>query len=660
MSCHHENETDYFIDSERELIINLAEPSFNLSNLPTLSFFQIDSNGMPVAVSGEYVDSAKQLRLELDLELALGTDLSKADQIVGITPETNTSLLQESSWHGETLRSLRFELRPELDNLASQTVWHGQDTVPISHLEFASNSSEINAELNIQLIEVGYAKVFAFDSLGQAIKGAILTPILESNTDLGFGPVSLSLHDPYRPVRSITNEEGYSQVGPLYIGDENAQFRVHAWAPGFCSYVSEPILFSEISEENSPKIVLNKCTNELEGPFKIAFAEEESTFKEFYDLIEYDVAYTNQDQIKIRLDHLDELPRSGFSIKVYESFAYPFQSAPIFEHSYEKFESKISIPTPIAFTTGSALSGSFTVEVIPKEPNQPEQSMRLLAKKSISRPGLDYLNSLVISSRNGNENIISGSEAGEFVINSEGCNDGDSLGFINTLQDAFFSLCKDGKAVFKSVDVRFLRDEDKQGSYERVKIYLKDRYNNISEDDPDNRNEIQIFVDYGAPEIDEVNLKMGIQLGFYQRDLIAGSGSNLDPYLFSTDRTLELQASNLQDYSFGFTRPSNCRLTNGSSQDGQEFSNLGLQISEFAIGPATSSSDQVNPCHNTENTNLISLNSDMFVFPAEPGQDAFFEFRVIDLAGNISNSYSAKIPACSDSLPIQTHACWKP
>ena len=153
MSCHHENETDYFIDSERELIINLAEPSFNLSNLPTLSFFQIDSNGMPVAVSGEYVDSAKQLRLELDLELALGTDLSKADQIVGITPETNTSLLQESSWHGETLRSLRFELRPELDNLASQTVWHGKDTVPISHLEFASNSSEINAELNIQLID---------------------------------------------------------------------------------------------------------------------------------------------------------------------------------------------------------------------------------------------------------------------------------------------------------------------------------------------------------------------------------------------------------------------------------------------------------------------------------------------------------------------------
>ena len=658
INCHHEDETDYFIDSKRELTINLAEPSFNLNNWSSFSFFQISENGLRVPMNGHYVDADKQLKLELDLNLGLDSKLSKADQIAGLSAASNTVLLQDSTWHGETSQSFRVELKPNLDqDLITQKVWYYQNTIPISHLELASNSSEIKSELTLKLIEVGFVKARAVDTQGAPIEGALITPILESQTDLGFGQVSLSFHNPYRPVRSKTDKEGHNHVGPIYTDDESAQFRLHAWAPGYCSFVSEPIMFSDIGEK-SPIVTLQRCTDDNENAFIASFAKKENTSKEYYDLIEYDLAYTNQDQISLRIDHLKEIPDSGFRVRVYENFAYPYQSDPIFEHEYERFESEISIPTPIAFSTGSALSGSFSIEISPLV-TEPSFSTRLLAKKSINLPDLDFLDSFTIVNNTDSENIVSGRDDGEFYLVSERCQEGESLGFTNTIKEAFFAPCEEGRASFKSSEVNFLRDVDRQGGFERIKVYLKDRYGNISENAPESGNEIQIFVDYGIPEINSQSLKLGIQFGFTHIDNILGSGTDLDPYVFPYEDVLVIQAGQMQNYRFGFNKPSNCRLATGSSQDGETSSNLGLEISSFSI--QSESSSKVHPCQKgLDETNLIGIDENTIEFPVEPEQDATLTLVVIDLAGNRSAPHTVSIPACGEVLPAQTHACWAP
>ena len=660
LSCHHENETDYFISSKRDLVVTLGDAGFKLSNWRSFAFFQINQDGFPIPINGRYKDDNKKLSLELDLSLALGTRLSKADQITGISPETNTVLRQKTSWHGKTVKSLRFELRPRInDELVTQKVWYGQNLIPISQLELASNASEVKSKLVIKMIEVGFAKIYVVDAASNPIQGAKLTPILESTTDLGFGKVSLSLYDPYRPVRSETNIGGYSQVGPLYIEDDNSHFRVHAWAPGYCSYVSEPFIYSALGEK-APQIVLKTCNNQKGSSLRADFASQENVYQEFYDGQEFKVAYTNQDKLSLRIDHPMEIPNSGFTVRIYESFTYPFQSAPIFEHIYEKFESEVSIPTPIAFNTGSALNGSFSIEVSPISNSEIIQNdpVRLLAKKNIGKPGVEFIESIVISNNTGAKNIISGTDKGEFYISSALCKNGDSLGFSNNFQESFFSPCQESKAFFKSKDVKFFRDLALEGGYERIKIYLKDRYGNISDDDPEANNEKEIYIDYGEPTISSQSLKLGIQAGFFQANQISGSGTDLDPYIFSQDDPLIIQASQLQNYKFGFSKPANCKLSYGTSKDGDNSSSLGLEISGFSINPDVL--NQIHTCKNSDSTKLIEIVDQMIEFPNEAEQSAKFKLKIIDSADNHSQVHTINIPACTQSLVPQNHICWSP
>lgn len=660
IGCHHENETEYYVNSKRELTVGLGNAAFNLRIPPSFSFFQINNDGFGVPINGRYANDHKKLSLDLDLNLALNQSLSVADQIAGLTAKTNTTLLEESSWHGKTSKSLRFELRPALEEeKLTQKLWYSQSTVPISHLEFASNTSKINSKLRIELVEVGFAKFYVHDTLGNAIQGAKLTPLLESTTDLGFGNTSLSLHDPYRPVRSATNIHGFAQVGPLYISDEKAHFRVHAWAPGYCSYITEPVLYSGLGEA-APQIMLKKC-DEREGVlFTAEFSNMENTYREFHDLKEYNIAYTNQDELRIRIDHHLEIPSSGFIVKIFEGFTYPYQSDPIFEHKYERFESEISIPTPIAFKTGSALSGSFSIDILTNNNSESKQneSTRLLAKKNIGKPSLEFLDSIIIGNNTGAKNIISGTDKGEFFIRSEMCKDGNSLGFMNNFQEYFFSLCEDLKANFKSKEIQLFRDLEQQGGYERIKVYLKDKFGNISDDDPNGNNEKQIFVDYGEPEINSLSLKLGIQIGFIQIEQIIGSGTNLDPYQFNSEETLILQAKQLQNYRFGFSKPANCLLSKGSIKDGEGSLNTGLEISGFLVNPEIS--DQTYGCQTSDTTNMITIEDQMLEFPMQTDQNALFKLQIIDSAGNQSQPYTINIPSCSQIVPEGTHVCWSP
>jgi hypothetical protein len=332
---------------------------------------------------------------------------------------------------------------------------------------------------------------------------------------------------------------------------------------------------------------------------------------------------------------------------------------------------------PTIFDASNDQNGNFTIIITSKLASGDTgsaPSQILYGKKNVSKPGISFMNSISVLSSELEEGVISGLNEASFTVSSDYCADGYEIGIAIGLNDVIYKECTNNFATFNSNIIPFSGLADLDGGNEELKIFLKDKYGNISDDDILSRNSVNVHIDFGKPSvsINDFSVRMGITLNSESK------GSNTEPYFFplgelvdiTTDTTIITPAT-ITDFVFRFAAPFKCRsiLT---SEDGSSANHLGDTIKGFYLTNNSSSEipSDYTACTTSEfrDVNYIevaqdrNLTSNDITFPIDTSQDATFVLKFIDLAGNITKDYlEISIPACPvDVETVEgTPICWR-
>ena len=258
------------------------------------------------------------------------------------------------------------------------------------------------------------------------------------------------------------------------------------------------------------------------------------------------------------------------------------------------------------------------------------------------------------------DGVISGLPGETFYVSTDECLPGYKIGVSIDFQPAIFSPCDDNnRSQFNSDDFDFSKVEeaDRKGFEATVKVFVTNLYDLTSLDDPASKNDRELEIDYGKPNIEDINF--GIQYGIAKATDPSGSDFAYGEAITGGGYNVQVLTPNtIGDYVFRFAQASACKTLETEADAGT----LGATISSFAIY-----SDSVttwNQCKNETEANDVTLSEDIITFPSLASENATFNFVVRDAVNHESESKTIEIIPCpSDFADLNSSGigvCWQP
>ncbi len=640
----------------------------------------IDQNSLRNLAEGSSFDSETS-RFNLTINDTMFTDLgvlSSADSITANGQDVELIAdFSDAGFSSKPLYQLRLELRPE-ELSGTQNIYYYQWLTPVDRGDIYSSDNKNLALDTIELVEVGSAEVKITDTAGNAIENASAFAILRAEVESGTADNAEAWLTPiYRPVISKTNSEGMTHVLPLNAAEGNKDFQIVAFAEGFCLFVSDLITYSE--DLTTAEINLSECQEESSDiKISTSFPNDVKIFEESdEDSNIYEVAYTNDKSMFIRVDSYSKDIRP-LEIRVYDGHNSEDENL-LLKQTTEYFKSQVEIELPNIFPSQNSTDGSFLISVTPVlnnkdlESQENQEALQLLGRKKLTAPDIDFMEQLQLKSSADVNNIVSGLTGNSFSVSQSKCLDGEAIGISVASEDAVFSECKDQVASFNVDDFSFAASSG-EGEEKSFTFYFRDRFGNVSDDDPANRNIVDVQIDYGLPTISDsdVYLKFGIAnssdaAGTDANRYIFPEGAYVDMDEDETD-TLIITPSTISNFVFRFASPSQCSY-DATAADGIYSGSNGAKLVGFKLAAnsaALSETEQIEClADEASETRDLTLSSSLVSFPTNSSSDASFVVKVIDYAGHQSQDLTVSIPAChSNAESVESDpkkpVCWRP
>lgn len=696
-SCQGENKQLLWQDEARVVsgAIQLKSPADGAN----LVMYIIDKNGEKVKVDNF---TSSQGRYEFVLDNLYFLDppfISKADKIVS---------LEKSELFPEPDKQDLYKVRMLLINetfgqdSGETAIYHKM--IPVSRNDILISTREVEFSEPINPEPAGFQKVSVVDENSAPIPDASVIGFMTGNIRNEKNEVTFSwMQEKFRPIIHKTNAEGQAILYPLDRTNEKSSYILIAWAPGYCTWVSAPlrIVAEEGTTLTSPTVSLKKCDEASEDAMglKISYHSNTLTYQESPDGSEESVsmAYFNNVSYGIRVDSFSPFIRpltialreshdangskndtvEDLSLESSVSYSYPFQS-------------DLFLSLPNKFIETGTSDGTFTINATIKKDDK-DASARLYGRKKTSSPSIAFMSDLIIAGLRTNK-VISGISGQTLFLSSSFCQSGFELG-IRFSSEIYFSPCTEEKATINVTDLTIPGSTLQIGSMTTVRMFIKDKFKNISADDLLNENELEIFVDYSNPDLASSPLTFGTHFGIVQ----TGAEAAQNPFP-TAGQPVTLTPANISSFSMRFPYADACTARSGDKGDGVLLGNQGIKISEFTISATAPTPNRIStetnestqesqpgdattettipttgptpivtgfesltftPCEQNQITLDHPLTTASMQFGTNQDDATIFYLSVRDLAGNYSDPYEYKILHCdSASLPQNAKWCW--
>lgn len=591
------------------------------------------------------------------------TDLSNPSELEKYIPP----LIKEvsSSYLDGNRNRFRIAIGSETVGQTTSIAKFGQFFVNISEQDKLSDDSII-ANRRIGLEEVGMPAVLVRDLLsGNPVENAKVA-IFSSNTILeNENQVPIWTVDYFRPIIIRTNAQGLATGRPVSIKAEDSAFQILAYADGYCSHFSATNRFS--TDTPTYSIELLPCSEDQQT-YKLAFDASEAIFTDNLESSEQEFLYTNTSSASLRID--TRFPYYGqlklLTTEVTENdLNRDIKIAA--EQIIQPMNGPISARIPIIFDTTGTENGVFAIQVQDVN-NENKTSNRLYGRKQTFSPNLLFTDTLALKSSQGVDNILSGKAGIMFNISSNACIEGAELGVAEAGSAPTFKPCVLNQASFDPSELALSTSESQLTVELSLEFYIKDRYKNISNDDPTDLHTRQITVDYGAPRLSTNSIQLQVSIGIIETST-AATGTVDNPYNFAlgeldgleTD-TVILSGATLSNFKIGFSSPSFC-ITESYEGDGLANLEASRAVHRFRISSQNDIATGLESlCQANNAAQTIDLSSDIITFPSEQTEPLSIYLFVIDAAGNESEGFSIEVPSCTgnERTTPGTPICWEP
>ena len=682
LSCRHDSKRVYLVDSQRVITGKYTSSAFTHEIDPQeLSIYRVNRQGERSQLTNTSIDNQEGIfSFHLADSQILNIDEYPLSHKLAAMGEPIFLIKNSGELSEKIIGFTTIEIRPTSLPIGEMIVPYRQFLLPITSKELLGASKTIPIVKHIELLPIGYTWVTVKDfESGQPLEGVNVMAIVDGTNNDEFGEMQAAWKIPrYHPVFSKTDAKGETAVLPLNPIGDDPRFQILGIADGYCLFVSPVLSFSENPNRVPREMLLRKCERQDKNidVYPTFITENKKIFTEEINTNNLaDVLYTNERSVTIRIDSLSSQMR-GISYQLIEGWE-DTENLSTPPTTLERFQSEITVELPIRLRSSGTENGKFMVKLYSDDllsQGEPHYTYYLYGRKNVDMPSLQFIEDTKILSATGIENVISGIKDQRFFVTSRLCLDGEEIGLSIFGRPTIFQPCTESQAEFSSNDFSF-SEEEVGGAFE-IKLFLKNRYLNISDDDIEGSHKKKIHVDYGTPDLQAYPLSFQVRFGIRKKaNLDSGIGSNAFPIQFPSGKnsdndidTVIIVPDRIDEFVIQFASPGDCYYQGASAKDGIQSGKEGYQISHFFI--ASNLEDAKNatafsPCANddkTENVSVgISLDQNSISFPSNPADKATFYFKIQDAAGHESEVYPYHIPPCSkdgDSFE-EISICWR-
>ena len=668
-SCRSDQGRVYWVDEERK--VKLAFDAQAESDLSSYVLNIIGPNGERTrAKEFSLTNDSLQFVLENDLILK-ESHHTKAETIVAMGD-------QLPSYPERVKAVARIEIRKEALDGDSGKTSYVQFPVPLLQSDLLAAKQDLKIDSSIKLEEVAYQTVKVTDlATGNPIEDASVVAVVNDYipTEDEGGKEKIWRTNIFRPILQRTDASGLTTLLPLKNITENSNFSVIAFAKGYCTYVSQPQFFST---ETIPEIKLRECpfADESTEGFVVNFNPEELTYTDNINGVDRLVAYTPLREMRVRVDSYSPVIR-GLKIRITESHELDggensnlniIKLEDNLDKYVFKFNSELTIDLPLLFQYNGTDNGEYIVRVLGADVDLTENvddrlKAHMYGSKNTDAPSIEFASNVTIRGPV-KEDVLSGKDDSEFYVSSKLCTSGFEIG----VGQVFKPCNENGEATFTIGEVSLINKSNQLGGNETLKIFLKNRYKLISKDDHLERNHFEVFVDYGDPTFE--SMELGKDFGFANAS--DQKGTDEFPYVFpigilsgESTNTIIIDKSSLADTVFRFPSVEKCIYKGNAVQEGSTLGdNTGVTVESIGIAASEEGLADTTTfvsCVEGESARDIQLDASLISFPSDATQEAEFYLMMTDPAGHRSPATRFTIPACPENVLTTegTAFCWQ-
>jgi hypothetical protein len=513
--------------------------------------------------------------------------------------------------------------------------------------------------------KVSLVRARIVDAQARPIVGALVTvvPLLNSSNREGDAELlDFTREVNFTPVSSYSDSEGKVSLWPVpWDIQGNKQFQLIASSNGTCSASSSPTT----AHENHPELVLQlqECTKEQKNgsdpAWDVSLLNPLARLEVATATLPSGTYLTNGDSVELEFKSKSSVKR-GFRVRIYEGTKA--EGTLLSQQIFKVFSPRIKITLPASFKDRTSTRGSFVILVesllSAKDVENGMKAARatFTFDKIVRSLNTVFSNRFQVIGASGVENVISGNAMIPFVVKYLDCSEG--MKFAISFSDSpDFSSPPVWQTCQPLGNSMTLADLGLQlnavGGFKNVAFFLKDRYENVSRDDPQNaiNRRSNIWLDFGSPDLS--SLALGSDLDIVPANATLPIGTKPAP--------VQLQTSNVSQHILAF-RQNTCAAVPGADAvaDGNDPSlGRGQKISKFFVGSTRSRSEMLGAAVSCE-TSGFSLSDVRVLFPAAASSDpATFQLTVFDLAGNAATR-TFSVPRCTGGAAPPENVCWSP
>ena len=522
-----------------------------------------------------------------------------------------------------------------------------------SHAAGGADAWEVSAGQNISLQQAGTVKVIVKNESGQGIQSAQVVAWSEDGFEQDSQGKKLWpqwFRGGVRPVVATTGSDGSAVMFPVTEGTTAKKYAIAAWAPGFCTAVTDEQLYSPLITANDTVVTLKTCVDANQTSDSATAAQWLAEWKGTTGPITGEAAdrtflFTNGSQAVVKMAALN-IGLRPVKVRIFEGTT--LTSEPRSVSDFDTWRSALTLDIPTSFTLPGGQkseNGIFTVEMRPVG-DDGASPVLLYGSRSTTRPVVDasVAGTYTVLSATGVEGVVSCNETAAltFQVKSNQCQDGAQMGvllgeFNSNYTGIKYAECYNNAAQFNVTDV-ITAATGTSGGVKKLKIFLKDKYGNTSENSSTSLNWMDVYADYGVPDLSLQAVPFQSRMGLAATG--ASKGTDVAPYVFGN---VSVSAATAGTFVLRFAAPGECKHDTPSGADGT--GPLGVKLARFGV-VAPGGAETWAACGED-----IPLGAEHFTVAAGA---ATLAVRVQDAAGHLSQPYSYDIPACP-----ATPACWQ-
>jgi len=596
-----------------------------------------------------------------------GRGLSAAESLASlgqISPETNRD---GRSFRKSEFGYLRFEIFSGLENNQSSFLpLYVQRWLPLPALSRFSQNDTLSLESDsIEPVQVSLVRARVLGAQSRPLEGALVTVVPLQNKSTREADAELldfTREVNFTPIGTRTDGEGKVSLWPVPSDAQGKKlFQVIASADGYCTSTSLPA----VAKENNSEVVLQlqECSGEQKNSkdpsWDVSLTTQIAQLEAATATLPLGTYLTNADSVELEFKSKSSVKR-GFRVRIFEG-TKP-EGTLLSQQLFRVYSPRIRVALPTSFKDRTSTRGSFVV-LVESLLSEKDVENGLKSPRAIFTFDKIVRNlSTVFSSRfqvigaTGVENVIAGDVNLPFVVKYLDCSAG--MKFAISFSDNFnfaaplvWQTCQPQGNTMTLSELGLTLTA--AGGFKNAAFFLKDRYENVSRDDPQNsiNRRSNIWFDSGTPDLSGVDL--GTEL-----DVVL---SNTPLPLTTKPAAVQIQPATVSQYVLAF-RQNACTAVPGidAIADGVDPSlGRGQKINKIFIGTPQTNAQMLISSVSCE-TAGYALSETRVQFPdAASNSPATFLLTVFDLAGNpATRTYS--IPRCTGGAAPAENVCWSP